>query len=153
VFCPQCGYKNDDGAAFCARCAASLLTTPDDAQTTVSYPPPSDECADADAEQRPVKGAALVVRCGGGRAGEYYALDDEHERLTLGRHPKADIFLDDVTVSRHHAVVEREGDHYVISDEGSLNGTYVNRRRSDRSVLADGDEIQIGKYKLTFLAP
>jgi len=151
VFCPHCGYKNDDGAAYCARCAASLLAGADDAQTTVSYPPPAEECVEPDEAQRPATGAALVVRCGGGRAGEYYALGGE--RLTLGRHPEADIFLDDVTVSRHHAVVEREGEEYVICDEGSLNGTYVNRRRSDRSVLADGDEIQIGKYKLTFLAP
>lgn len=151
MFCPQCGYKNDDGAAFCARCAASLVTAPDDAQTTVSYPPPSDESVEPDAAERATAGAALVVRCGGGRAGEYYALGAE--RVTLGRHPEAHIFLDDVTVSRHHAVVEREGDQYVISDEGSLNGTYVNRRRAERAVLADGDEIQIGKYKLTFLAP
>lgn len=151
MFCPQCGYKNDDGAAFCARCAASLVSAADDAQTTVSYPPPSDECVEPEAAQRPVTGAALVVRCGGGRAGEYYALGDEP--VTLGRHPEVSIFLDDVTVSRHHAVVTREGEEYVIADEGSLNGTYVNRRRAERAVLADGDEIQIGKYKLTFLAP
>ncbi len=63
------------------------------------------------------------------------------------------IFLDDVTVSRNHAVVMREGDVWVILDEGSLNGTFINRRRGERTVLSDGDEIQIGKYKLTFLAP
>ena len=61
------------------------------------------------------------------------------------------MFLDDVTVSRNHAVVVREGDAYVISDEGSLNGTYVNRRRVESAKLEDGDEVQIGKYKLTFL--
>ena len=75
------------------------------------------------------------------------------ERVTIGRHPDAAIFLDDVTVSRNHAVVVREGDAWVIVDEGSLNGTYVNRRRGDRTVLGDGDEIQIGKYKLTFIVP
>ena len=56
-------------------------------------------------------------------------------------------------MSRNHAVVVSEGDGWVIVDEGSLNGTYVNRRRGERTVLSDGDEIQIGKYKLTFLAP
>ena len=75
------------------------------------------------------------------------------QRIAIGRHPDANIFLDDVTVSRNHAVVVREGDTWVIVDEGSLNGTFINRRRGDRTVLSDGDEIQIGKYKLTFLAP
>ncbi len=88
-----------------------------------------------------------MFRSGGGRAGETYPL--RGERITIGRHPDASIFLDDVTVSRDHAVVLREGEGWVIVDEGSLNGTYVNRRRGDRTVLGDGDEIQIGKYKLT----
>jgi pSer/pThr/pTyr-binding forkhead associated (FHA) protein len=95
--------------------------------------------------------ACLVIRSGGGRGGETYAL--RGDRVAIGRHPDAAIFLDDVTVSRNHAVVVREGDSWVIVDEGSLNGTYVNRRRGDRTVLADGDEIQIGKYKLTFIVP
>ena len=74
-------------------------------------------------------------------------------RTTIGRHPDSDVFLDDVTVSRNHAVVTRENDAYVIADQGSLNGTYVNRRRIERQTLLDGDELQIGKYKLTFITP
>jgi len=151
VFCPECGFRNSDGAGFCARCGVSLVPEQPDDQTTISYQPSQDEAALA-----PVAGlargqATLVIRSGGGRAGETYAL--EAERTTIGRHPDADIFLDDVTVSRNHAVLRREASRYVLLDEGSLNGTFVNRRRSEKSVLDDGDEIQIGKYKLTFIVP
>ena len=77
------------------------------------------------------------------------ALDDE--LITVGRHPESDIFLDDVTVSRNHALVVRRRDGLYIDDLGSLNGTYVNRRRIESHRLADGDEIQVGKYKLSYL--
>lgn len=107
-------------------------------------------------EIKPLKGplpgaAALVIRRGGGRAGETYALGAE--RTTVGRHPGSDIFLDDVTVSRNHALIVHDETTYVISDAGSLNGTYVNRRRVERHILIDGDELQIGKFKLTFITP
>jgi pSer/pThr/pTyr-binding forkhead associated (FHA) protein len=98
-----------------------------------------------------IAGPALVVRAGGGRAGETFAL--EHDRTSLGRAPECEVFLDDVTVSRRHSVITRGPDGFTLHDEGSLNGTYVNRRRADRTVLADGDELQIGKYKLTFIVP
>ncbi len=95
------------------------------------------------------RGAMLVIRAGGGRAGEAFPLD--RPRLTVGRRPDSDLFLDDVTVSRDHAVVVKRGEHYYLDDCGSLNGTYVNRRRIDSQRLNDGDELQIGKYKLAFL--
>ena len=95
-------------------------------------------------------GAALVIRAGGGRAGESFPL--EGDRMTVGRRPESDVFLDDVTVSRDHAVIVRRGSDYHLDDCGSLNGTYVNRRRIDSHRLADGDELQIGKYKLAFLS-
>ena len=95
-------------------------------------------------------GAALVIRAGGGRAGESFAL--EGDRLTVGRRPDSDIFLDDVTVSRDHAVLVRRGDEYHLDDCGSLNGTYVNRKRIESHKLADGDELQIGKYKLAYFS-
>jgi len=151
VFCPECGFKNSDGAGFCARCGVSLASDQPDDQTTVSFHPGAEEGAMPPVAAVAGEQAALVIRSGGGRAGETYTI--QAERTTLGRHPDAAVFLDDVTVSRNHAVVVREGDRYVLLDEGSLNGTYVNRRRADRTVLADGDEIQIGKYKLTFIAP
>ena len=95
-------------------------------------------------------GAALVIRAGGGRAGESFPL--ESDRLSVGRRPDSDVFLDDVTVSRDHALIVRRGSDYYLDDCGSLNGTYVNRRRIDSQRLADGDELQIGKYKLAFLS-
>jgi hypothetical protein len=151
VFCPECGFKNPEGGAFCARCGASLIAEQPESATTISYTPRHEE-GEPDALAA-VAGdeACVVIRSGGGRAGETYPLTGE--RTTIGRHPDAAIFLDDVTVSRNHAVITRSGSEYAISDEGSLNGTYVNRRRSDKSLLADGDEIQIGKYKLTFIVP
>lgn len=100
-------------------------------------------------ESGPARGAMLVIRAGGGRAGEAFPLD--RARLTVGRRPDSDVFLDDVTVSRDHAVVVKRGEHYYLDDCGSLNGTYVNRRRIDSQRLNDGDELQIGKYKLAFL--
>ena len=96
------------------------------------------------------EGAALVVRAGGGRVGESFRLD--HERMSIGRRPDSDVFLDDVTVSRDHAMLVRRHDEIHLDDLGSLNGTYVNRRRIDSQRLEDGDEVQIGKYKLTFLS-
>jgi pSer/pThr/pTyr-binding forkhead associated (FHA) protein len=95
------------------------------------------------------RGATLVIRAGGGRAGESFALTEP--RLTVGRRPDSDVFLDDVTVSRDHAVVVRRGDDYYLDDCGSLNGTYINRERIESKRLSDGDELQIGKYKLAFL--
>jgi pSer/pThr/pTyr-binding forkhead associated (FHA) protein len=92
----------------------------------------------------------LVIRAGGGRAGESFPL--ERDRLTVGRRPDSDIFLDDVTVSRDHAILVRRGDEYYLDDCGSLNGTYVNRARIESHRLEDGDEVQIGKYKLSFHA-
>jgi hypothetical protein len=150
VFCPECGIRNSEGASFCVRCGASLIADQPESATTLSYVPGEDE-GDAPAFAACAEDACLVVRSGGGRAGETYVLRDE--TVSIGRHPDADIFLDDVTVSRDHAAVVREGDTWVIVDAGSLNGTFINRRRGDRAVLSDGDEIQIGKYKFTFLAP
>jgi len=149
VFCPSCGFRNSIGASFCARCGASLIADQDEAQTTVSYVPGEDEREAALAKDVLPEGASLVIRSGGGRAGETYPLTAE--RISVGRHPDSTIFLDDVTVSRNHAVIERQGAVYYIADQGSLNGTYVNRRRVERQPLADGDELQIGKYKLTFI--
>ncbi len=90
------------------------------------------------------------MRSGGGRAGEHFVPGGE--RTTIGRSPDCDVFLDDVTVSRKHAVlVEQDGD-YLIEDQGSLNGTFVNRRRIEAATrLQSGDELQIGKYRLSFL--
>jgi pSer/pThr/pTyr-binding forkhead associated (FHA) protein len=94
-------------------------------------------------------GAAMVIRAGGGRAGESFTLEDE--KISIGRSPDAGVFLDDVTVSRNHALLVRRKDGLYLDDLGSLNGTYVNRRRIESHKLDDGDEIQVGKYKLSYL--
>ncbi len=103
-----------------------------------------------DMRDLPARGRALVIRAGGGRAGEIFPL--ENDRLTVGRRPDSDIFLDDVTVSRDHAILVRRGEDFYLDDCGSLNGTYVNRRRIESHHLSDGDELQIGKYKLAYLS-
>ena len=151
MFCPSCGFRNSEGTDFCTRCGASIIADQSDAQATMSY-----AAGETSGEIKPMKGpppgaAALVIRRGGGRAGEAYALGAD--RTTVGRHPGSDIFLDDVTVSRNHAVIAHDEATYVITDAGSLNGTYVNRRRVERHILIDGDELQIGKFKLTFITP
>ncbi len=150
MYCPACGFRNVDGADFCARCGASLLADQDDqTQTTASYVPGAEEQTPQAPQDILPEGASLVLRSGGGRAGETYAL--QNDRTTIGRHPDSTIFLGDVTVSRSHCVIEREGSAYFIVDQESLNGTYVNRRRVERELLNDGDELQIGKYKFTFI--
>jgi hypothetical protein len=150
MFCPNCGFRNSEGARFCARCGASLVGEAE-SQTTLSYAVGEEEHEPRPPSELLPEQASLVIRSGGGRAGETYPLTQD--RTTVGRHPASDIFLDDVTVSRNHAVILRDGTEFVIVDQGSLNGTYVNRRRIERHVLADGDELQIGKYKLTFITP
>jgi len=90
----------------------------------------------------------FVVRQGP-KAGARYALDDD--LVTLGRHPKSTIFLDDITVSRRHAEVHRSQAAYKVRDVGSLNGTYVNRRLVEEGQLSEGDEVQIGRFKLVFV--
>jgi len=102
-----------------------------------------------DPEEVSSDGAALVIRSGGGRSGETFVIAGKQMRI--GRSPDADVFLDDVTVSRNHALLVRRRDGLYIDDLGSLNGTYVNRRRIESHKLVDGDELQIGKYKLTYL--
>ena len=94
------------------------------------------------------EGSALLVVHRGPNSGARFLLD--HSDTTAGRSTKSDIFLDDVTVSRKHAVFTLEGQEWAVRDAGSLNGTYVNRERTDFAVLNAGDEVQIGKYRMTF---
>jgi hypothetical protein len=151
VYCPECGFQNPEAANYCARCGA-LLHKGEAGEQTMSYTP--EEAADeAGAAYDAVAGTGpvLVVRSGGGRAGESFF--PSGERTLIGRSPECDVFLDDVTVSRRHAEIVQEGGSYVIRDLGSLNGTFVNRHRIESSTLADDDEVQIGKYRMTFLLP
>jgi pSer/pThr/pTyr-binding forkhead associated (FHA) protein len=153
LHCPECGFANPEGANYCQKCGAYLGGPKEggDEPTTMTYR------VDETGEMQPVdidevveeSGAALVIRSGGGRAGESFSIAEE--RVSIGRSPDAGVFLDDVTVSRNHALLVKRRDGLYIDDLGSLNGTYVNRRRIESHRLADGDEIQVGKYKLSYL--
>jgi pSer/pThr/pTyr-binding forkhead associated (FHA) protein len=149
IYCQECGFLNPEAANYCARCGALLVKEDGGTEATQTFTAEEGDDAPADAlEDLGITGPALVVRSGGGRAGETFHPEGE---TTIGRSPDCGIFLDDVTVSRKHAVVsEREG-AFLVEDQGSLNGTFVNRKRVESAQLEDGDELQIGKYRLTFL--
>ncbi|OKJ42730.1 hypothetical protein AMK22_07910 [Streptomyces sp. CB01580] len=167
--CTRCGHRNTEDSRFCSQCGAPLRggiperaseTTSTisisgleayDAETTgqTALPSLSPE-AQAAVEALPVGSALLVVRRGP-NSGSRFLLDGE--LTTAGRHPQSDIFLDDVTVSRRHVEFRRNPDgSFTVSDVGSLNGTYVNREPIDSVALSNGDEVQIGKYRLVFYA-
>ncbi len=151
VYCPECGFQNPAAANYCSKCGALLVRDESGSDTTMSYTPEEgDEEAGPLLDEIKTEGPALVVRSGGGRAGEHFLL--EREAITVGRSPDCDIFLDDVTVSRRHALLKRDDGRFLIEDQGSLNGTFLNRRRIESAPLEDGDELQIGKYRLTFLS-
>jgi len=146
--CTSCGQLNPNGANYCQRCGA-LLDASGEAATAVYR---IDEASGEAIVLPPsaVGGPALIIRAGGGREGESFLL--EGEQVRIGRRPECEVFLDDITVSRDHALLRREGEGWTIEDLGSLNGTYVNRERIERARLRDTDELQIGKYKLIFRA-
>ena len=147
VYCTECGFQNPETANYCSRCGA-LLEKGDPSEVTQTLTP--DEVVDAQHDLvEGLEGPALVVRTGGGRAGESFR--PTGARTRIGRSPECEIFLDDVTVSRNHAVLVDDAGTFSVEDQGSLNGTFVNRRRIDRVELANGDELQIGKYRLTFI--
>lgn len=149
VKCPACSFENTADSNFCRRCGSRLKPL-DPEETTLAYSAPDREDTGGERLGRAILlGPVLLIRTGGGREGELVALDSDV--LTVGRSPHSDLFLDDVTVSRHHARVLQDEGGFLIEDLNSLNGTYVNRKRIERHQLFDGDELQIGKFKLAFL--
>ncbi len=154
MHCPECGFLNAEGANYCQRCGtfvgAATQAQPKESTTATYRVGETGELIPVELDAVVQEGAALVIRSGGGRVGESFALHGD--RMTVGRRPDSDVFLDDVTVSRDHALIVRRNGGYWLDDLGSLNGTYVNRRRIDSHRLEDGDELQVGKYKLTFLS-
>src|SRR5690242_2065178 len=171
-FCTACGKQNPDDARFCSQCGTRLAQAdpapaaaePEGGESTAtitfgSLGGASEKTETSDRQLSPVDAAAvdalpagsalLVVQRGPG-AGSRFLLDTDE--VNAGRHPDSEIFLDDVTVSRRHASFHRSGGDFTVSDAGSLNGTYVNRDRIDRVQLTDGDEVQIGKYRLVFFS-
>lgn len=153
MFCNQCGHRNPAGSNFCSSCGSVLEPLSED--TTIVFAPVGangEPVEDEVSVQIPalVEGMGLLVVKRGPNAGSKFVLDREVTRV--GRHPDSDIFLDDITVSRRHAELINRADAYFVRDVGSLNGTYLNRERIDEAPLANGDEVQIGKFKLVFLA-
>ena len=148
VYCSECGFQNPETANYCSRCGALLEKSEAGGEATQTFSPEEvGELATVPVEG--LEGPALVVRSGGGRAGETFR--PAGVRTRIGRSADNEIFLDHVTVSRNHAVlVERDG-AFFVEDQGSLNGTFVNRRRIDSVQIENGDEVQIGKYRLTFV--
>jgi pSer/pThr/pTyr-binding forkhead associated (FHA) protein len=153
VFCNQCGHRNPLGANFCSSCGAPLEHEPGE-RTTITFaidaPPEAveDEIT-FDLDDIPA-GAGLLVVTRGPNAGSRLGLTKAV--TTVGRHPDSDIFLDDITVSRRHAELQRAANGFVVRDVGSLNGTYLNRERVEESPMKNGDELQVGKFKLVFFA-
>jgi pSer/pThr/pTyr-binding forkhead associated (FHA) protein len=150
--CPRCGHSNPVGANFCSSCGAALDKGDDHTSTTMTVTVPIDAPAEeieVEMEELP-PGVGMLVVTRGPNSGSRFALDEP--LVTAGRHPDSMIFLDDITVSRRHAEVRKVGDGYKVADVGSLNGTYLNRQRVEEADLRDGDELQIGTFKLLFLA-
>ena len=156
VTCPSCGHENTVGSRFCSSCGTALGEDRDATTITFATGETDPEAAETpipevevDLSDVPV-GTGVLVVTRGEAAGTRILLDEP--TTTAGRHPDSDIFLDDITVSRRHAEIVREGAGYVVRDAGSLNGTYVNRERIESPAgLEHGDVLQVGKYKLHFL--
>lgn len=151
MICANCGHRNPDDANFCSSCGAALGDAELPSDTTLTFAPSGeaegeDELALTLEELEEGKGILVVGR--GPEAGTKFFLDTDV--VTIGRDPESDVFLGDMTVSRKHAEIRREGTEFRLVDVGSLNGTFLNRRRVDGGPLANGDEIQVGKFKLLF---
>lgn len=150
VFCNQCGHRNPPASSFCSACGAVLGNIEDHTITLVRADPLQEAVGPADdivVHVSELPTASLVVR-NGPQAGAALALDAGLTRL--GRHQDCEISLDDITVSRRHADIIRTLTGYIVRDAGSLNGTYVNNVRIDEAPLRQGDELQVGKFRLVF---
>lgn len=167
-YCTQCGHHNPDGSNFCSQCGHRVGNAADaqrrdpsvTGETTKVIPVMGDESGPrrklSAEEQKAVAalplGKGLLIVHRGPAAGNRFLLDGPVD--SAGRHPDSDIFLDDITVSRHHSQFSRRDDgNFVVRDNGSLNGTYVNRTLIDGDVeLRTGDEVQIGKFRMMFFS-
>jgi pSer/pThr/pTyr-binding forkhead associated (FHA) protein len=155
VYCNQCGHRNPVGSNFCSSCGAVLEQGGDESPTTITFllVESSGEVAEEEVSvpiEAVPEGVGVLVVKRGPNAGSRFVLEGDVTRV--GRHPDSDIFLDDITVSRRHAEFLRRPEGYLVRDVGSLNGTYINRQRTEEGKLNNGDEVQIGKFRLVFLA-
>lgn len=156
--CQHCGSISPAEAKFCSVCGTALAADSVTETSTMmalsmeDQPRPNSEAELTDQEREAARSLApgnalLIVKRGAGDSNRFLI---DADITNVGRHPESDIFLDDITVSRHHAKFVRSAGRLYVEDLGSLNGTYVNRTLLDgRTVLREGDEIQIGKYRAT----
>jgi len=155
IYCNQCGHRNPAGSNFCSSCGA-VLERGDEHATSMITLTPVESAGEVGEEEVHVAvedfpaGVGLLVVKRGPNAGSRFLLGPAV--TTIGRKPDSDIFLDDVTVSRRHAEITATPEGFVARDVGSLNGTYLNRERMEEATLANGDELQVGKFRLVFLA-
>lgn len=153
VFCNKCGHRNPPTSGFCSACGGVLDAVEDRTITLAKVDPMFDGVGpddDVRVDLREIApGRAILVVRGGEEEGEHFELSDTV--TSIGRHADSDIVLDDITVSRRHSEIHHSGGAYIVRDAGSLNGTYVNQHRIDVAELSQGDELQVGKYRLVFL--
>ncbi|MDA8437057.1 MAG: FHA domain-containing protein [Actinomycetales bacterium] len=158
--CARCGHLAEDRDHFCASCGAVLPAVEDAASQTgilgVRSATEGDSAPLPAVDSTSVSGLgvghAVLVVLRGPQEGARFDLDPATPSVVVGRSPESDLFLDDVTVSRRHAELLAAEGGWELVDAGSLNGSYVNRRRIDRQLLVGGDEVQIGKYRFVYLA-
>src|SRR2546429_8042788 len=150
LHCTECGFVNAEGANYCQRCGALLPRAESAGEpATATYRiDESGELVPVELNEVTAHGPGLVIRAGGGRVGESFAVD--RERTTIGRRPDSDVFLDDVTVSRDHALLIRRGDQWYLDDCGSLKGPYVNPSRIESHRTDGGERVTMRSEKLTF---
>ena len=153
VFCNRCGHRNPPGSAFCSACGSVLDVTEDRTITLAKVDPLQDAPGAADDVRVDLDdiapGSAILVVRGGEEEGVHFTLSSTV--TTIGRNEDSDITLEDITVSRRHSEIHHSAGRYIVRDAGSLNGTYVNQRRIDVVELSQGDELQVGKFRLVFL--
>lgn len=174
-YCRNCGHDNPEGSNFCGQCGSALRPAAGSPSSQVSPSSPASaprvstgdttrtipavvvetdteglSAEDEAAVNALPRGSALLIVQRGPNAGSRFLLNTD--QVSAGRHQDSDIFLDDISVSRRHATFTRTPDGVVLTDRGSLNGTYVNRDLVDSTLLRHGDEVQIGKFRLIFFA-
>ena len=146
MLCGRCGHRNEEAARFCSSCGSELASAE---EPTAAHPVDArDDLAPDPQTATLAPGTALLVVERGPNAGSTYLINSDS--VTVGRHPESAVFLDDITVSRRHCVIERSGTGFAIRDAGSLNGTYVNLSRVEDVILNDGDAVVVGRFHLLF---
>lgn len=149
IYCSNCGHRNTAGSNFCSSCGHALERAGE--ANTITFHLDAQPGEELEVDRSEVGPGGVLVATRGPNAGSEFAL--EHVITTAGRHPDSDIFLDDVTVSRRHAEIERTSTGYLVRDVGSLNGTYLNQELVEGDTeMRNGDELQVGRFKLVYVA-